>query len=105
MNNGLVSTNYSNNICYLSLNRPEKLNAFTPDMLNELEVKLKEIESRNDVQFVVLQGEGTSFSSGFDLNFANEENLKEEFTVFKKAQVIARIIRGSDKIYKFKVMP
>ncbi|MEL6359668.1 MAG: enoyl-CoA hydratase/isomerase family protein [Pseudomonadota bacterium] len=51
----------------LSFNRPDALNAFTPDLLQELTGQLQEVATRDDVRVVVLRGEGRAFSAGVDL--------------------------------------
>lgn len=48
------------------LNRPEALNAFTPDMLKLLVLRLGAL-ARDRVRAVVLEGAGRAFSAGVDL--------------------------------------
>ena len=54
-------------ICYLTLNRPEKLNALNGDLLYELEEALATIEADQEIRVVILTGAGRAFSSGFDI--------------------------------------
>jgi enoyl-CoA hydratase/carnithine racemase len=55
-------------ICFLTLNKPEKLNCIGSVMLSQLNVCLDEISSMTSVHMVVLQGAGDrAFSSGADL--------------------------------------
>ncbi|MHB8575828.1 MAG: enoyl-CoA hydratase-related protein [Dehalococcoidia bacterium] len=56
------------NIGYVTLNRPEKLNAISPGMLREFEEVLDEIEQNPVVRVVVIRGAGRAFSAGYDLN-------------------------------------
>ncbi|MFO7590999.1 MAG: enoyl-CoA hydratase/isomerase family protein [Acidimicrobiia bacterium] len=49
------------------LNRPDKLNALTPDMYVRIGQLLAELEADDGVRAVVLRGNGKAFSSGFDL--------------------------------------
>lgn len=51
----------------LTLNRPEKLNAITMKMLEELNEALWEADNDRDVHCVIVKGAGRSFSSGYDL--------------------------------------
>ena len=51
----------------LVLNRPEKLNAFTPDMQDRLFGLLHEAIDDDDVSVIVLSGAGRAFSSGADM--------------------------------------
>lgn len=54
-------------VAAITLNRPEALNAFTPDMLKELVAAVREIEQNPAVCVIVLQGAGRAFSAGVDL--------------------------------------
>jgi len=64
-----------NNILYevdrgrarITLNRPEKLNALSHDLLYELHEALWEADDNRDVHCVVLRGAGRAFSAGYDL--------------------------------------
>ena len=56
----------------LTLNRPEKLNAFTSDMLWGLIAALDDFEKRDDVAVAVLTGAGKGFCSGGDIGGMGE---------------------------------
>jgi enoyl-CoA hydratase/carnithine racemase len=56
-----------NGIGYLTLNRPEKLNAISREMLAELRQVFRAIEMDNEVRVVILTGAGRAFSAGFDI--------------------------------------
>jgi enoyl-CoA hydratase/carnithine racemase len=51
----------------VTLNRPERLNAISGPMLNELALKLKEANQDPDVRVVIITGAGKGFCSGLDL--------------------------------------
>ncbi len=55
MNNGSVDLNISGHIATLLINRPEKLNALTPEMLEELAGHCRLLETNTDVRVVVLK--------------------------------------------------
>ncbi len=55
-------------IAKITLNRPEKLNALSPELLDELDAACDEVESNYDIRVVVLTGAGRAFSSGFDIS-------------------------------------
>ena len=61
-------------VATLTMNRPEKLNAFTSEMLHGLVAALDECEDREDVRTVILTGAGRGFSSGGDIGGMGEEN-------------------------------
>ncbi len=54
-------------IATITLNRPEKLNAFTSEMLGALVAAVDECEARDDVRVVMLTGAGRGFCSGGDI--------------------------------------
>ncbi len=51
----------------LSLNRPEKLNALSPQMAREITDYFEGLTARADVRVVILRGEGRHFCAGADL--------------------------------------
>lgn len=51
----------------ITLNRPERHNAFSDDMLMQLVAAIDDFEDRDDVQVAILTGAGRSFSSGGDI--------------------------------------
>lgn len=55
-------------IAELTLNRPEKRNALSLDMMEEMIACLSDIGARNDIHAVILAAEGKVFSSGHDLS-------------------------------------
>jgi enoyl-CoA hydratase len=60
-------------LAWLSLNRPDKLNAINAAMIAELNDALDRAESDPAVRVVLLTGEGRAFSAGFDLDMGMEE--------------------------------
>src|ERR1044071_5891991 len=61
-------------IAVLTLNRPEKLNALSFDLVEDLHAALDGIRANNDCRAVVLTGAGRGFCSGLDLTDPNPEN-------------------------------
>lgn len=51
----------------ISLNRPERLNALSRALIDELSAGLRELNLDNNIRAIVLTGVGDTFSSGFDL--------------------------------------
>jgi enoyl-CoA hydratase/carnithine racemase len=55
-------------VCTLTLNRPEKRNSVSPDLLIRLHQTLEEFAKTDDVRVVVIRGAGDrAFSSGYDI--------------------------------------
>ncbi len=57
----------SDRICTITLNRPDKLNAMSASLLDELELAFKAAKSDDEVSVVLLKGAGRSFCAGYDL--------------------------------------
>ena len=54
-------------IGYITLNRPEKLNAMNPPMLELLREAFEDIKYNPEVRVAIVTGRGRAFSSGLDL--------------------------------------
>lgn len=63
---------------WLTLNRPDKLNAMNVEVVQTVRRHLRELESDDSVKVVVLTGAGRSFSAGYDI--AEEVRNKVEST-------------------------
>jgi enoyl-CoA hydratase/carnithine racemase len=59
-------------IAIITLNRPERLNAISRDMLGELSAKMVEADQDPDTRCIILTGAGRGFCSGLDLIDTNE---------------------------------
>lgn len=58
-------------IAEITLNRPDKLNSITAEMVGALHLALDQAEGDPGVRAIVLRAEGKSFSAGFDLGEMN----------------------------------
>jgi enoyl-CoA hydratase/carnithine racemase len=54
-------------IGYITLNRPDKLNALSAELMIELRHALDTIEDDAEVKVIILTGAGRAFSAGFDI--------------------------------------
>tara|TARA_Y100001936_G_scaffold245218_1_gene286836 strand:- start:151 stop:933 length:783 start_codon:yes stop_codon:yes gene_type:complete len=59
--------NLENNILTITLNRPEALNAYRPEMLIEIREIIIKTEDDPSVAVIVIEGAGKAFSAGVDL--------------------------------------
>ena len=55
-------------VALLTMNRPEKLNALSPQLWEEIEDGLRPTDADPDVRSVVLTGAGRAFSAGIDMS-------------------------------------
>jgi enoyl-CoA hydratase len=58
---------------YITLNRPDRLNAITLEMAREIRAAVNKADEDPAVHVIVLQGAGRAFSSGYDLKRYAEE--------------------------------
>lgn len=57
-------------VATITLNRPDKLNAITGEMLREISHVLEALDEDPDVYVIVLRGAGRAFSAGADLDWS-----------------------------------
>lgn len=71
---GEASIQYSvdQRIATILLNRPEKRNAFHPDMIRELTGILEQASHAADVKIILLKARGPAFSAGADLEYLRQ---------------------------------
>lgn len=60
----------SDGICWITLNRPARLNAITREMLRALAAALDAVAASDSIRVVVITGNGRAFSAGQDLDEA-----------------------------------
>jgi 2-(1,2-epoxy-1,2-dihydrophenyl)acetyl-CoA isomerase len=65
-----------NNVAYLTLNRPDRFNAFNREMALRMQACLDECASVNDIRCVYITGTGKAFSAGQDITeLTGEEKI------------------------------
>lgn len=68
----LIATEPAPGVCLITLNRPERLNAMTVTMFDELEAVARCATDDPDVRVVILTGAGAGFCAGYDLDDAEK---------------------------------
>lgn len=63
----VIRFDVTDRVARITLNRPEKRNALSGQMIREINQALLEADDRTDVNVIVLQGEGRDFCAGYDL--------------------------------------
>lgn len=81
---------------WLTLNRPEQLNALTGEMVIGAVQQLRGATTREDVRVVVLTATGSAFSAGADLGGADAQEKYDSGSVDAANQII-RAITDLDK--------
>jgi enoyl-CoA hydratase/carnithine racemase len=65
-------------VARITLARPQRLNALSPQALGELVAAAEELGRVEGLKVVVVTGEGRAFSAGFDLDSAGSDRLRDD---------------------------
>lgn len=85
----LVQSTVTDGIATVVMNRPEKRNALSIELIEALEQAIETIEHDDSVRVLILTGEGKSFCAGMDLQ-----------GVMADAQGIRRMLRGLSRVLR-----
>jgi len=78
MNGKNILCEKRNNAAVIKFNRPEKKNALSLELMEELRGMLEDVENDDDVRAVVITGAGDVFSSGADLSDVQTVQMMEQ---------------------------
>src|SRR5688572_876020 len=96
-----IDVKQNSGIATITLNRPEKLNAFVGHMRRDLAEALEAVGSERAIRVVVLTGAGRAFCAGGDVSFMAElveRNDTEEFSrLLGAARRVVMAIRQMNK--------
>ena len=92
-----VVTTTDGPVGWIRLNRPEAMNAMSPDMKSGIDAAITKLEADENVRVAVVTGQGRAFSAGGDLkgfksmvvagaNDAFLEGLRESMRVFRRIE-------------------
>lgn len=89
-------------ICTITMSRPEKHNALTPQLLEKLTKTLTSLKEDKDVRVVIIRGAGNkAFSAGFDISMlgqsyqGGEDYLQNALTSIRESPVpVMAMING-----------
>jgi len=97
-----IEVHEENSIAIISLNRPDKLNAFDMQMFIDLDVLSRQLKKRLDLRAIIIQGNGRAFSVGLDITMmkSNHSNmLKLLWKILpRKANLAQRVVHNWRKI-------
>ncbi len=95
-----IETTIRDGVATITLNRPEKLNAFTGTMREDLLEALRACERDEAVRVVVLTGAGRAFCAGGDVEYMSGLQKSGDVTAFRKL-----LDAGRDVILQIATMP
>lgn len=87
----------ANGIATITLNRPDRFNAFNNAQSFELQDALKKVKKDAEVRVVVLTGEGKAFCSGQDLKDIAGEKRSLSDSLYKRYNPIIKAMRSLPK--------
>lgn len=77
MNYETLTYAVADNVARIGLNRPDRLNALTPKLLEELSIALDQVVA-DGARALILTGEGRAFCSGADLIASGERGMPDD---------------------------
>jgi enoyl-CoA hydratase/carnithine racemase len=95
-----VTSELSDGLCTITLNRPERLNAINPELLAELKAALNGANADPEAKVIVLRGAGRAFCAGDDLKeFDRQAGTEAQTRAYVEAiQDITRAMVFGDKM-------
>jgi enoyl-CoA hydratase len=97
--NDLVRYEVRDRKAYLTLNRPDRLNAITAEVARALRARVEQANEDPDVHVIVLQGEGRAFSAGYDMKQYAEEGVDTQGEVWDPIRDFALMKRNTDDFF------
>src|SRR5690606_23096703 len=71
-------------IARVTLNRPEKMNALSQELLFEFRDALEDLEADHDARVIIVRGAGRTFSAGYDLTPVQQTGADAVVRQFKQ---------------------
>ena len=99
MSQGLVEVEDSSPIATVFMNRPQVLNAYNEELLDELIEKFYNLFERDDIEVIILTGRGTrAFTVGADINWLETLNSREAKKISNKGQEFCKALEKSSQV-------
>lgn len=74
-----ILTETDGNVGIITLNRPEALNAFSDQLMDELTDALRKFEANDDIGCMIITGSEKAFAAGADIKAMAEKNYMDVF--------------------------
>ncbi len=94
-----VAKDAATHVATITLNRPDRLNTFTPEMFEEIERALAELDKDDEVRCVVFVGSGErAFSAGADLTaFGDASKAHQFWKVSRRSEQVFHTVANFSK--------
>lgn len=93
MSEQLVLTETKGKIGYVIFNRPEKLNAFSRDLLLQFDEAMEKFRDDQDISVVIIKGNGRAFSVGYDVGTDNPDREYSSSEVIKDRDILEKYMK------------
>jgi 2-(1,2-epoxy-1,2-dihydrophenyl)acetyl-CoA isomerase len=92
-----LKVNVHGAVLHLTLNRPEALNAFSPEMILGLTKAMQDAKENDEIRVVMLSGAGRSFSAGGDVKTMGDTTSTEVYEHIGKLNELVLAMRDLEK--------
>ena len=89
-----VLLNIDGSVANVTLNRPDLHNAFNQEMIADLTSCFSNLSAQDNVDVVILKGEGKSFSAGADMNWMKDAAKYSEDENYQDALNLAHMLKS-----------
>ena len=95
----LVKCNFDSPVATVTINRPEVLNAYNEELLDQLYQILEDLFTADEAAAVILTAEGSrAFSVGGDIDYLEKLNFEEAKALSQKGQRLCDLIENSSPV-------
>ncbi len=98
---GTVRYDVDGAVATLTLDRPERLNAIVPELIDDLEAALDRAEADDAVRVVRLRGAGRAFCAGYDIAWGAQamEAESEPWDPMADQRMMSRFVRAYMRLW------
>jgi enoyl-CoA hydratase/3-hydroxyacyl-CoA dehydrogenase len=97
-----VDLEIKKDVAFITINRPEAMNALNETVVGQLADRFSEAESNPDVKAVVFQGAGKAFVAGADIRYfvdkIKSDRIQDIYNFTRKGQDVLLDVENSDKL-------
>ncbi|MEO0138241.1 MAG: enoyl-CoA hydratase-related protein [candidate division WOR-3 bacterium] len=83
----------------IRINRPDKLNALSPEVLDELETCVDEVSKDNGILSAIITGTGKAFVAGADIGYIKTLDEEGGYKMALRGQEVFSKIENSPKVF------
>ena len=93
-----IKIDIDNQVAWITLNRPDKMNALTQIMTEEWKSALTEMANSDDIKIIVVTGAGRAWSAGVDLAVFQEIKVEPGYKMYDDGIEIMRLLEQMPQV-------